>query len=186
MQRSDRALVLWEFTALPTATIVTTAPPGSGSEITLDRIPLALEKQRTDGRHLLWQGLNDDQRIWILPGTNPSAPIAAVIPFDTHVAQRVEALLQIWHRLTDAEVRPTALPLTVQQRRRLILMLRALDGRQQRATYRDLAATLLDPDVRIQSRRDWLTSSYRSQIIRLVKDAVGRMQGGYRDLLSGQ
>jgi hypothetical protein len=68
----------------------------------------------------------------------------------------------------------------------MILMLRALDGHQQQATYRDLAATLLDPDVRTQSRRDWLTSSYRSQIIRLVKDAVGRMQGGYRDLLIGQ
>ncbi len=68
----------------------------------------------------------------------------------------------------------------------MTLMLRALDGHQQQATYRDLAATLLDPDVRTQSRRDWLTSSYRSQIIRLVKDAVGRMEGGYRDLLIGQ
>ena len=67
----------------------------------------------------------------------------------------------------------------------MILMLRALDGREQHATYRDLAATLLDPDVRLQSRREWLTSSRRAQIIRLVKDGVRRMNGGYRDLLRG-
>ena len=142
--------------------------------------------ERGDGRHILWRQASDEQRIWILPDTNPSAPIAAVIPFDMHVAQRVEAVLHLWHRLTDAAVRPVASSLTEQQRRRMILMLRALDGRQQHATYRDLAATLLDPGVRRQSRRDWLTSSYRSQIIRLVKDAVSRMEGGYRELLRGQ
>ncbi|WP_425994757.1 DUF2285 domain-containing protein [Afipia sp. DC4300-2b1] len=171
---------------LPAAVMLTTAPHGTVSTITLDRIPSAPAVEREDGRHILWREASDEQRIWILPDTNPSAPIAAVIPFDMHVAQRVEAVLHLWHRLTDAAVRPVVSPLTEQQRRRMILMLRALDGHQQQATYRDLAATLLDPDVRTQSRRDWLTSSYRSQIIRLVKDAVGRMQGGYRDLLIGQ
>ncbi|TXH80721.1 MULTISPECIES: DUF2285 domain-containing protein [unclassified Afipia] len=166
--------------------MLTTAPSETASTITLDRIPSSLTMERGDGRHILWRETSDEQRIWILPETNPSAPIAAVIPFDMHVAQRVEAVLRLWHRLTDVAVRPVVSPLTEQQRRRMILMLRALDGHQQQATYRDLAATLLDADVRTQSRRDWLTSSYRSQIIRMVKDAVGRMRGGYRDLLIGQ
>ena len=65
-------------------------------------------------------------------------------------------------------------------------MLRALDGWQEHASYRELAAILLDPDVRGQPRREWLTSPRRAQIIRLVKDAVRRMHGGYRDLLSGR
>jgi hypothetical protein len=177
---------LWEFNALPDAVMLTTAPPGTASTITLDRIPSALAMESGDGRHILWREGNDEQRIWILPDTNLSAPIAAVIPFDVHVAQRVEAVLHLWHRLKDAKVRPTVMPPTMQQRRRLILMLRALDGHQQQATYRDLAASLLDPDVRTQTRRDWLTSSYRSQIIRLVKDGVARMHGGYRDLLISQ
>ena len=48
--------------------------------------------ERADGRHMLWRRASEEQRIWILPDTNPSAPIAAVIPFDMHVAQRVEAV----------------------------------------------------------------------------------------------
>ncbi len=65
----------------------------------------------------------------------------------------------------------------------MILMLRALDGRSENATYRDLAGTLLDSGVHEQSRSEWLSSSHRSQIIRLVKDAMSRMKGGYRELL---
>jgi hypothetical protein len=45
---------------------------------------------------------------------------------------------------------------------------------------------LFDPLVRSQSRREWLTSPRRAQIIRLVRDAIRRMRGGYRDLLCGR
>ncbi len=65
----------------------------------------------------------------------------------------------------------------------MILMLRALDGRSDNATYRDLADTLLDSGVHEKSRSDWRSSSHRSQIIRLVRDAINRMNGGYRELL---
>jgi hypothetical protein len=92
--------------------MLTTAPHGTVSTITLDRIPSAPAVEREDGRHILWREASDEQRIWILPDTNPSAPIAAVIPFDMHVAQRVEAVLHLWHRLTDAAVRPVVSPLT--------------------------------------------------------------------------
>ncbi len=121
---------------------------------------------RTDGRHILWQDPPDQERIWILPDAPPTAPIAAVIPFDTHLPQRVEAVLHLWQRLAGVAP-PTRIPtLTVQQRRRMILMLRALDGRSENATYRDLAGTLLDSGVHEQSRSEWLSSSHRSQIIR--------------------
>ena len=99
--------------------------------------------------------------------------------------QRVEAALHLWLSLT-ASAPPPVAPLTAQQRRRLILMLRALDGWQQHASYREIAAVLLDPLVRSQSRREWLTSPRRAQIIRLVRDAIRRMRGGYRDLLRGE
>ncbi len=148
--------------------------------------PPAFSVDRDNGRHILWREGLDDQRIWVLPDAKPTASVAAVIPFDKDLPQRLEGVLHLWQRLTGVATTPTISPLTRPQRRRMILMLRALDGRQQHATYRDLAATLLDPDVRWQSRRDWLTSSYRSQIIRLVKDAVSRMEGGYRELLRGQ
>jgi hypothetical protein len=115
----------------------------------------------------------------------PTAPIAAVIPFDAAAPQRLEAALALWQQLMGSEP-PLIAPLTTQQRRRLILMVRALDGWLERASYRDLATTLLDPAVRDQPRRDWLTSAARAQIVRIVRDAVRRMKGGYRDLLRGK
>lgn len=185
-QPSDRALTLWEFNALPAATVLTTAPPGTESTLRFGSLPLpTFSADRDDGRHILWRETHDERRVWILPDASPVASVAAVIPFDKHLPQRLEGVLRLWQHLTGAATKPTVSPLTRQQRHRMILMLRALDGRQQHATYRDLAATLLDPDVRLQSRGDWLTSSRRAQIVRLVKDGIRRMDGGYRDLLRG-
>jgi hypothetical protein len=45
---------------------------------------------------------------------------------------------------------------------------------------------LINARVRHQPRREWLTSPHRAQIIRLVKEAIRRMRGGYRDLLCGR
>jgi hypothetical protein len=126
-----------------------------------------------------------NRQLWMLADAPPTAPLAAVIPFDAHLPQRIEAILHLWQSLIGSAPPPVA-PLTAQQRRRLILMLRALDGWQARASYREIAAALLDPLVRNQSRHEWLTSPHRAQIIRLVRDAIRRMRGGYRDLLRGQ
>jgi hypothetical protein len=147
--------------------------------------PAAFAVDRPDGRHVLLREHGGNRQLWMLADAPPTAPLAAVIPFDAHLPQRVEATLHLWQLLTGSAAPPIA-PLTAQQRRRLILMLRALDGWQEHASYREIAAVLLDPLVRHQSRRDWLTSPRRAQIIRLVRDAVRRMRGGYRDLLSGR
>ncbi len=112
-------------------------------------------------------------------------PIAAIVPLDAHTPVRLDAVRRLWRRLTGRADAAPVLPITTQQRRRLILMLRALDGWRERTSYRDLAATLLDADVQRQGRRDWLLSSSRAQIIRIVRDGIRRMEGGYRDLLFG-
>jgi hypothetical protein len=93
-----------------------------------------------------------NRQLWMLADAPPTAPFAAVIPFDAHMPERVEAALHLWLSLT-ASAPPPVAPLTAQQRRRLILMLRALDGWQQHASYREIAAVLVDPLVRSQSRR---------------------------------
>lgn len=163
------------------------APHGTASLLHFDSLPSpTLSVDRNDGRHILWQEAGDEHRIWILPDVPPTASVAAAIPFDKDVPRRLESVLRLWQRLTGAAATPAASGLTRQQRRRLILMLRAFDGRQQHATYRELAAVLIDPDARSQSRRDWLTSSWRAQIIRIVKDGIRRVYGGYRELLRGR
>jgi hypothetical protein len=155
------------------------------SSLTFKQLPPAsFVASRPDGRHVLLREHGGNRQLWLLADAPPTAPFAAVIPFDAHMPQRVEAALHLWLSLTGSAPPPVA-PLTAQQRRRLILMLRALDGWQQHASYREIAAVLLDPLVRSQSRRDWLTSPRRAQIIRLVRDAIRRMRSGYRDLLRG-
>jgi hypothetical protein len=64
-------------------------------------------------------------------------------------------------------------------------MLRAIDGRIDGASYREIAAALLDPDVVDLPARDWKVSAPHSRVFRLVKDAWGFIQGGYRKLLNG-
>ena len=155
------------------------------SSLTFEQLPpAAFVASRPDGRHVLLREHGGNRQLWMLADAPPTASFAAVIPFDAHMPQRVEAALHLWLSLTGSAPPPVA-PLTAQQRRRLILMLRALDGWQQHASYREIAAVLLDPLVRGQSRREWLTSPRRAQIIRLVRDAIRRMRGGYRDLLRG-
>lgn len=136
--------------------------------------------------HGLLRDAIDDRQFWVSPQTPVAAPLAAIIPLDRAVPIRVDAVLRLWQRLVGQATPPAAAPLTQQKRRRMILMVRALDGWQHRASYRDLAAALLDTDVLRQSRREWQTSSRRAQIIRIVRDAIRHRDGGYRDLLGGR
>lgn len=171
---------------MPAAAILTAAPLESGGALSFARLPVpALAIDRPEGRHLLVRQQGADRQLWIVGDPPPTAPVATVIPLDAYVPQRIAATLRLWHQLMGPAPQPVA-PLTGQQRRRLILMLRALDGWHERASYRDLAVALLDAQVRSQPRREWLTSPRRAQIIRVVKDAIRRMRGGYRDLLRGR
>lgn len=112
--------------------------------------------------------------------------MAALIPLDEDLLLRVAALLRFHHRLTGRV--PGPLPpvwrITPRQRWRLVLMIRALDGHQARASYREITEALHGRDA--VTRYPWKTSSIRGQTIRLVKDAIAAMQGGYRELLRGR
>ncbi|MBB5051870.1 MULTISPECIES: DUF2285 domain-containing protein [unclassified Afipia] len=163
-----------------------TSPVASSSSLHPDVFPSAvLAIAHRGNQHALWPDNGDLQQVMISGTIAADAPVAASVTMDAITPHRLIATLRVWHRLQGNPATKPVLPLTQQQRRRLILMLRALDGWQEHATYRELAEVLLDPGVRHQSRRDWLTSSTRAQIIRIVRDAIGRMQGGYLDLLLG-
>lgn len=72
--------------------------------------------------------------------------------------------------------------MTMQRRRRLLLALRALDGRIEAASYRDLAAGLFGA-ARVPVGAAWKTHDLRSRTMRLFADAVRLRDGGYRALL---
>jgi len=106
-------------------------------------------------------------------------PIAFLIPVAADLPERVEHLLTFWRELTTGHAPPQVV--TPQRRRRLILGLRALDGRAAAASYRTLAAGLFGPE-RVPVGPTWKSHDLRSRTLRLVSDATAIMRGGYRAL----
>lgn len=111
--------------------------------------------------------------------------MAALIPLDDDVPLRLAGLQRLRRRLGGqvAGPVPRAWTITAHLRRRLVLMVRALDGHLVGASYREIALILYGAEA--VSRYPWKTSSVRGQAIRLVKHATVTMKGGYRKLLHG-
>jgi hypothetical protein len=111
--------------------------------------------------------------------------LAALLPLDDDFRVRVLSLIRFQRRLTgrSSGPLPKAWQITRRHRQRLTLMVRALDAHLADASYREIADALYGAEA--VARYAWKTSSIRGQTIRLVKDAIGMMRGGYRRLLRG-
>lgn len=110
-----------------------------------------------------------------------SAPVAVLLPLDQMFDIRAASALRLWRALASRKPGPNPGMLTPERRSRLILALRALDGRLQSATYPEIAAVLFD--TKPISRRDWISHELRDQTGRLVRLGFKLMRGGYRQLL---
>ncbi|MGH6681914.1 MAG: DUF2285 domain-containing protein, partial [Bradyrhizobium sp.] len=108
-------------------------------------------------------------------------PVAILLPLDQLFDIRAAAALRLWRALTGRRPGPDLGMLTPERRNRLILALRALDGRLERATYPEIAAVLFDAAP--ISKRDWISHELRDQTGRLVRLGFAMMRGGYRRLL---
>lgn len=107
---------------------------------------------------------------------------AALLPFDEHFATRVAAALRVWRALSGRAPGPDPQALTAQRQGRLVLALRALDGRRSDASYRQLAEGLFGP-IRLRGDADWNSHDLRDRTIRLAKLGLQLSRGGYRRLL---
>ncbi|OBQ62249.1 DUF2285 domain-containing protein [Mesorhizobium loti] len=108
------------------------------------------------------------------------APIAATILLDDATPDRLEALARFWRGL-HAPPAPPDPRVTPQRRQRLRQMLRAVDARLEGESYRAIA-TALYPKHRIEAS-SWAGDALRETTIRLARDGMKLVQGGYRDLL---
>lgn len=107
-------------------------------------------------------------------------PLALVLPLDALFEDRIDAGRRLLRQLIDgAKVGSNGI--TPHRRRRLKLILRALDGRLAGAEYRNVARGLYGR--RIPADASWRTHSLRGQTIRLVRDGIALMRGGYLGLL---
>jgi hypothetical protein len=112
---------------------------------------------------------------------NVSESVGVLLPLDQLFDIRASAALRLWRSLAGRRPGPDPGMLTPERRNRLILALRALDGRLERVTYPEIAAALFNTAP--ISKRDWISHELRDQTGRLVRLGFKMMRGGYRQLL---
>ena len=119
-------------------------------------------------------------RLHIIEAPGEETP-CVVLPLDRLFEIRSAAALRLWRGLTARSPGrdPAALPAS--RRERLVLALRALDGRLEKASYRDIAEALFGSGR--MPERGWKTYDLRDRTVRLARLGHAMMQGGYRRLL---
>ena len=170
----------WTMTALPAVVPLTSASTGFDLSRThpVKFLPHWTVARTDDELQLLCNG--STLRVHSLCELDGQS-VCAVLPLDALFDIRLKSARRLWlaANLRNAGPDPSALSKT--QRDRLVKGLRALDGRLEGATYREIAASVLRthrvPD------HGWKTHDLRDRTIRLCKSAVDLMQGDYRQLL---
>ncbi|WP_064274312.1 DUF2285 domain-containing protein [Gluconobacter cerinus] len=131
--------------------------------------------------HGCWRPSASSHQVWLptRPVDGP-ATYVAILPLDKLLELRAEAVLRLWRALVGRSEGRWAHDFPKQTRDRHILILRALDGRANDASYRKLAEVLLGFRGR---KADWENDPRKNQVRRLVADGRYYVRGGYRVLL---
>lgn len=185
---ADQAAVFWRPEVLPTVVLLQPAPETFSAAWVFDVAQLGsitAEQAGPDARHLIIRNQDGDLRL-LLHRRAQDRPLAIVLPLDDDLPIRARMALQFWVRVKSRAPGRTEEPLalTRQQRDRLVLMLRALDGHLSDASYREIAEGLFG--ARRVQHQAWKTSSLRDRTIRLVRSSIAVMRAGYRKLLHGR
>jgi hypothetical protein len=171
--------ILWTPEALPSVVCLTATPDALASrKLALPSGNLAL-LQTGSGSDQVVELRGNRMRVHRLGSMDQ--PVAVLLPLDQLFDTRATAALRLWRALTGRKPGPDPGELTKDRRNRLILALRALDARLEKASYPDIAASLFDTSP--ISKRDWISHELRDQTGRLVRLGFSMMRGGYRQLL---
>ncbi|MBN9054423.1 MAG: DUF2285 domain-containing protein [Rhizobiales bacterium] len=121
-----------------------------------------------------------DIRVLFLSDTVPDDQLAALVPFDSEVFDRIDALTRM-ARIWLGRPPPRDTRMTTEQRRRFRLKLRAADGHMNGASYREIAIAIYGA-ARVDTE-PWKTSPLRDAVIALVEGGLFLIDGDYRQLL---
>jgi hypothetical protein len=175
---TDTKATVWTAGALPSVVALTRLPRELGhprfkpKPIRLDPVLAA------EGDDYVIERLGAELRVHV---DSRGDSTAVLLPFDGLFEVRVTAALRLWRALNGRRPGPNPAALSEARRNRLILALRALDGRLDGATHREIAAVLFGAEA--VPERDWISHELRDRTARLVRLGVGMMNGGYRRLL---
>ncbi len=180
--RADRAPIVWLPHLDPTTVVVAPAPQTFTEAGPIGGLTPVFSRHAADGEHWLVDDRGDRLPIALIEGANAAMPAAVVIPIDGAFAMRTEAALRLWRAATGRPRGQLADGLTMQQRSRLGLTLRGLDGRLAGYSYRVIAKALFG-QIRVPNGPDWKTHDLRDRTIRLCRRGLELMRGGYLNLL---
>jgi len=169
--------VFWLPTATPFTIVLAPAPP---ELVVAETLPLPLAEPRSFSPYEAIGSPGHEQPILLL-GDAGLATLAAAVPLDADLPQRVGALMRLWRRLVAGAGEPAG-ALTAQRRRRLVETLRALDAHLEGATTREVAGGLFGEE-RLPTGAEWKSHDLRSRAKRLIAAGRALMNGGYRALL---
>jgi hypothetical protein len=167
----------WTALALPSVSTLMSLPPGLGDPKLAVPFPRPKDKAHRDQ---IIKTSGTVHRVHALDNLEVDEA-GVLLPLDRLFEFRVTAAVRLFRGLSGRKPggNPAALPAT--RRDRFVLVLRALDARTQKATYRDIAAGLIGPHC--IPDRGWKTHDLRDRIIRLVRFGATMRDGGYRHLL---
>lgn len=171
--------VFWTPQVDPSAILLEGGPaPSEGFHLTADELRAHVRLEH--GATLMQLRIRDQRYDVSLTELTGDVPLATVVPLDELTSDRLTALARFWASVRGRRVPPDP-RLTPQRRQRARQMLRAVDARGDGATYRAIAEQLFphhdnDPAT-------WVGSAIRETTIRLARDGMKLVSGGYKTLL---
>lgn len=160
------------------------ASPSPDSSITPANLGLAHHcLQCGDIQHLILPNAAGDIRVTIPSNLDGTLELRLSLDRDLHI--RLAATERLRRHILGLACGPPPLLLTHLQQQRLLVMLRAWDGRASGASARELAAVLIDARVASYGAALWSDSRQRRQIGRWLSDARKLIESGYLGLLRG-
>lgn len=174
------ANVLWTPANLPSVIPLVSLPPGL---VDANRKCDAVSLGPTLAQHgpaRIVRPRNTEFRLHLLDGSAGQMP-CTVLPLDPLFGIRAAAAVRLWRCITGRSPGRDPAELPQPRRERLVLALRALDGRLGKASYRDIGAALFGSSR--MPVRGWKTHDIRDRTVRLARLGFSLMEGGYRRLL---
>lgn len=178
--RADRAPVVWLAHLNPATVIVAPAPDEFTDARSISKLTPAFSRRTTTGEHWLLDQEGDALPVALIYGADTVRPAAVVIPLDSSFPTRIGSAFRLRRAMTDGAPGRAPGSLTAQQRKRLPLILRALDGRLAGWSYRAIAEVLFGG---APTGCEWKTHEMRGRTLRLCRRGFDLMHGEYLNLL---
>lgn len=176
---NDTRAVFWTAAALPSVIAISPLPDDlADPKLRVGPFPLG-PPLAENGPELLIERGGSPFRLHLVE--DPAGATCVLLPLDRLFEVRAAAALRLWRGLVGRSFGRDPATLPAARRDRLVLALRALDGRLGEASYREIAEALFGA-ARVPER-GWKTHDLRDRTARLVRLGVAMMQGGYRRLL---